>query len=84
MQLHHYVTNRCFTHPRHFSVADCNCTGQIGSVRFITTHGYWSPMVLKAAWIQGSIEVTIFGGVLVSKFGNFRRLPRLGFMTHSA
>jgi hypothetical protein len=39
-------------------------------VRFITTHGFWHSNALESAWIKGFIAITIFGGVLVFKFGN--------------
>ena len=40
------------------------------SVRFITTHGSWHSVSLKAACVLGFNAPTLFGGSLVFKFGN--------------
>jgi hypothetical protein len=39
-------------------------------VRFITTHGFWRSIALKAAWVLAFNEATLFGGLPVFKFGN--------------
>jgi ribosome-associated translation inhibitor RaiA len=52
-----------------------------GTVRFITTHGFWRYNALEAAWIKGFSASALFGGALIFKFGNRHRHPRLGWRT---